>query len=117
MPKLLKLSRPQEEQGQTGTAGAALLLTGVILLAANLRPAIAMVGPVLAQIRIDLHLSGTETSVLSALPVLFFGLCAPAVPALSWRLGTRPTVIVALAALLAGSLLRLEPSWPALVAG
>jgi CP family cyanate transporter-like MFS transporter len=112
-------SRPSRARGEQdhATPGTVLLLAGVALLAATLRPSIALVGPILAQIRSDLGLSSTEVSLLSALPVLFFGLFAPAAPALQRRLGIPRSVLAALIALLAGSLLRLAPGWEGLVAG
>ena len=42
--------------------GGGLLLAAVLLLAANLRPAVASVGPVLADVRTDLGLSGTAAA-------------------------------------------------------
>ena len=113
-----QLPKPREPRDESRAgSGTVLLLAGLVLFAATLRPSIALVGPILAQIRSDLGLGSSAVSVLTALPVLFFGLVAPTVPALRRRIGTPRSVLVALAALLAGSLLRLEPSWPALVAG
>ncbi|HEX6468640.1 MAG TPA: MFS transporter [Streptosporangiaceae bacterium] len=45
----------------------------IVLVAANLRPAVTAVGPLLAQIRAELHLSGTAAGALTTLPLLFFG--------------------------------------------
>ena len=114
-----QLPRPSEPRGEQDHAsrGTVLLLAGLVFLAATLRPSIALVGPILAQIRSDLGLGSSDVSVLTALPVLFFGLFAPTVPALNRRLGPARSVLVALVAVLAGSLLRLEPSWTALVIG
>ena len=54
-----------------------LLATAVVLVAVNLRPAVAGVGPVLPEMRAGLPLSGTGAAVLTTLPVLCFGLLAP----------------------------------------
>jgi CP family cyanate transporter-like MFS transporter len=45
----------------------------IVLVAVNLRPAITTVGPLLTQIRHDLHLSGTAAGALTTLPLVFFG--------------------------------------------
>jgi CP family cyanate transporter-like MFS transporter len=90
--------------------GASVLLAiGMVLLAANLRPAAAAVGPLLDRIRADTGLSATGAGVLTTLPVLCFGALAPLAPALVRRLGERATVAVALAVLLFGLLVRLVP--------
>jgi MFS transporter, CP family, cyanate transporter len=86
-----------------------LLAVGMVLLAANLRPAAAAIGPLLGRIQADTGLSGFGAGVLTTLPVLCFGALAPLAPALTRRLGERTTVAVALAVLLSGLLVRLIP--------
>jgi CP family cyanate transporter-like MFS transporter len=86
-----------------------LLAISMVLLAANLRPAAAAVGPLLDRIRADTGLSATGAGVLTTLPVLCFGALAPLAPALVRRLGERTTAAVALAVLLFGLLVRLVP--------
>jgi CP family cyanate transporter-like MFS transporter len=86
-----------------------LLAIGMVLLAANLRPAAAAVGPLLGRIRADTGLSATGAGVLTTLPVLCFGALAPLAPPMARRLGERTTVAVALAVLLFGLLVRLVP--------
>jgi CP family cyanate transporter-like MFS transporter len=86
-----------------------LLAIGMVLLAANLRPAAAAVGPLLGRIRADTGLSATGAGVLTTLPVLCFGAMAPLAPPMARRLGERTTVAVALAVLLFGLLVRLVP--------
>ena len=86
-----------------------LLAIGMVLLAANLRPAAAAVGPLLDRIRADTGLSATGAGVLTTLPVLCFGALAPLAPVLVRRLGERATAAVALAFLLLGLLVRLVP--------
>ncbi|WP_433282520.1 CynX/NimT family MFS transporter [Pseudonocardia xinjiangensis] len=68
----------------------------IVLVAANLRPAVVGVAPVLAQITASEGLSGTAAGVLTALPVLCFGLLAPAAPRLARRFGIERTVLGAL---------------------
>ena len=86
-----------------------LLAVGMVLLACNLRPAAAGVGPLLGRIQADNGLSGFAAGVLATLPVLCFGALAPLAPALTRRLGERTTVPVALALLLLGLIVRLVP--------
>jgi MFS transporter, CP family, cyanate transporter len=47
-----------------------LLGTAIALVAFNLRPAVAGVGPVLPDLRADLHLNGLQAALLTTLPVL-----------------------------------------------
>ncbi len=94
-----------------------LLAVGMVLLATNLRPAAAAVGPLIDRIRDDTGLSATGAGVLTTLPVLCFGALAPLAPALSRRLGERTTAALALAVLLLGLLVRLVPGLGFLFAG
>ncbi|MER5325742.1 CynX/NimT family MFS transporter [Streptosporangium roseum] len=98
--------------------GSAVLLgAGIVLIAANLRPAIASVATVLDQLHAGLGLSATGAGILNALPVIFFGLGAPVAPLLSRRIGIERALLVALAALIAGAALRLGPSQVLLFTG
>jgi CP family cyanate transporter-like MFS transporter len=84
-----------------------LVLGFVIALAAfNLRPAVASVGPVLPEVRADLALTGTQTAVLTTLPVLCFGLVAVVAPRLARWTGIEPVLMGALLTLVAGTLAR-----------
>jgi MFS transporter, CP family, cyanate transporter len=95
----------------------ALLAGGVILVAINLRPAAASVGPVLHRIQADTGLSSGWAGALTTLPVLCFGLLAPLAPPLAHRLGVHTAIAVAMMALVAGMLLRLVPGDAFLFAG
>jgi MFS transporter, CP family, cyanate transporter len=95
----------------------ALLAGGVILVAINLRPAAASIGPVLDRIQADTGLSSGWAGALTTLPVLCFGLLAPLAPALARRLGVHTAIAVAMMALVAGMLLRLVPGDAFLFAG
>jgi CP family cyanate transporter-like MFS transporter len=86
-----------------------LLAIGMVLLATNLRPAAAAVGPVIDRIKSDTGLSATGAGALTTLPVLCFGALAPLAPALTRRLGERTTAALALVVLLIGTLVRLVP--------
>jgi MFS transporter, CP family, cyanate transporter len=87
----------------------ALLAGGVVLVAINMRPAAAAIGPVIHRIQSDTGLSSGWAGVLVTLPVLCFGLLAPLAPVLARRLSVPATISVALIVLLAGMLVRLIP--------
>jgi len=78
----------------------------LVLVALNLRPAIASVPPVLPDIQRDLHLSGTAAGALTALPVVCLGLFAPVAARLAGRFGVDRVVAWALVVLGAGTLAR-----------
>ncbi|WP_433284097.1 CynX/NimT family MFS transporter [Pseudonocardia sp. CA-142604] len=78
----------------------------IVLVAANLRPAVVGVAPVLSEISAAEGLSSTAAGVLSALPVFCFGLFAPAAPWLARRFGIERTVLGALVLLCAGFAVR-----------
>jgi CP family cyanate transporter-like MFS transporter len=96
------------------TAGTAAAL---ILVAINLRLAIAAVPPVLAEIRHSTGLSSAGGGVLTAIPVFCFGIVALLSPRLIRRLGMRPLLLVVLAMVLAGVAVRLLSGVPALLLG
>ena len=97
--------------------GGPLLFAAVLLLAANLRPAVASVGPVLADLRADLGLSGAAAAALSALPVVCFGLASALAPVAARRLGPDGALVAVLGLTASGLLLRLLPSTGALFGG
>ena len=86
-----------------------LLGAAMVLLAFNLRPAAAAVGPLVHRIRANSGISGTEAGLLVTLPVLCFGALAPLAPTLARRLGTLVTLVASLALLVAGLLVRVVP--------
>ena len=78
-----------------------LLGAAIALVAFNLRPAVAGVGPVLPDIRADLNLNGIQAALLTTLPVLCFGILSTAAPRLARRAGMERVVMAALLTLLA----------------
>ena len=96
--------------GRGGASAAGpLLAVALVLVAINLRPAAAGIGPLIGRIRHDTGLSGTGAGVLATLPVLCFGGLAPVVPALARRLGAHTAIAASLWLLLTGLLVRLVP--------
>ncbi|MFE0749049.1 CynX/NimT family MFS transporter [Gordonia sp. NPDC058843] len=97
--------------------GVIVTAVGVMLVAANLRPAVVAVGPLIGVISDDAGFSSAVAGLLTALPVLFFGISAPVAPRLANRFGIERVIFGALLVLIVGILVRLIPSAAALFAG
>lgn len=82
-------------------------LFALLLIAANLRPSLTGVGPLLQTIRDDLALSATAAGILASLPVLIFAAFAP-LARLARQLGAERMLLVGLLVLIAGLLVRSE---------
>jgi len=72
------------------------LMLGIVLVALNLRPSMAAVGPLLSAIRGDIPLSFSLASLLTMLPVMAMGLAMFFGIGISQRLGERRTVLLSL---------------------
>ncbi|MEP6843132.1 MAG: MFS transporter [Pseudolysinimonas sp.] len=94
-----------------------MLLLCIVLIAANLRPSITAVGPVLDDIRTSLQLSSGGASVLISIPLLAFGLFSPIAPWISRRLGLEGALGAALGLLAVAIVTRSLPWTPALWIG
>jgi MFS transporter, CP family, cyanate transporter len=104
-------ARPQADGGPreavrprrvtTGLAGLALFVTAV-----NLRPAIAAVSPLVGDIQAGLGLSATGVALLTTLPTLAMGLCAPLAAATGRRWGVHRGVLIGLAVVAASTAAR-----------
>ncbi|POX35929.1 MFS transporter [Streptomyces sp. Ru73] len=90
---------------------------GVVLLALNLRPALVAVSPLADTIRADSGMSAAATSLLTALPLLCFGLLAPVAPRLGRRFGLERSLLGTMVLICAGTVLRLADQVAALFAG
>ena len=80
----------------------ALVLTGLVLLSFNLRPAAVSVGPVLQEVRDGLGMSGPEAGLLTSLPVLAFAVFGALAPAVARMVGLHRAAAVSLLAVVAG---------------
>jgi CP family cyanate transporter-like MFS transporter len=109
-------SRPREAGSSGRTAGGFTLL-GVVLLALNLRAAIAGLAPLLPDVRIDLGLASGTAGLLTTLPVLCFGLLSPFAALLGRRIGIEAALLLAMLGIVAGSLVRTVPGFWWMVAG
>jgi len=94
-----------------------MLLLGILLIAANLRPSITAVGPVLDDIRSSLQLSSAGASVLISIPLVAFALFSPVAPWISRRLGLEGSLGAALGVLAVAIVTRSLPWTPALWIG
>lgn len=89
---------------------AALTLAGMLLLAANLRAAIAGLGPLLPDVRADLAIDRGTAGLLTTVPVICFGLLSPVAVLLGRRLGSERALLLAVLGVAAGSLVRYLPA-------
>jgi MFS transporter, CP family, cyanate transporter len=92
-------------------------LLGVVLVALNLRAAIAAVSPLLPQLSADLGLSRGAGGLLTTLPVLCFGGLSAASAALGRRIGSEWALMIGMLAIVVGSAIRFVPSVPWVFAG
>lgn len=100
---------------QTQKTSEFSLLLPLLLVALNLRPALASLGPVLEPLRNELQLSYGIAGLLTSLPVICMGLFAPLAMPLSTRLGTKSTILWALVLLGFATLLRMHASLSSLL--
>jgi CP family cyanate transporter-like MFS transporter len=84
------------ENVRATTRPAFLLMLSIILVALNLRPSMAAIGPLLSAIRLDIPLSFSLAALLTMLPVMAMGLAMFFGLAISQRLGEHRTVVLSL---------------------
>jgi CP family cyanate transporter-like MFS transporter len=106
-----------QRERRAAAAVPVLLLAGVLLVALNLRGPLVAIAPVVDDLRRDLDVGGGTIGLLTSIPVLCFGLAAPAASLLIARTGVHRAVLVSLAGVLAGTLLRSLGSPAAAIAG
>jgi CP family cyanate transporter-like MFS transporter len=90
---------------------------GVVLIAVNLRPAIVAVAPIVGELRADTGLSSATVGLLTAIPLLCFGLLSPIMPHIARRLGMEKTVFLSMLLLCAGFGIRGMPTTASLFLG
>jgi CP family cyanate transporter-like MFS transporter len=113
------MARPTTATVDTRPPGRHPFLLGLViaLVAANLRPALASVGPVLSDLRTDLGLSGTGAAVLTAVPVVCLGGLAGAAPRLARRWGMDQVIAFVLGIVVVALLVRVTAGPVVLFAG
>lgn len=87
-----------------------LLIAGIVLIAVNLRPALAGVGPLIGDIRQDTGLSNTLLGLLTTLPLLAFGVFSTLTSLVTRRFGIEGTLAGAMLLLTVGILMRVIPA-------
>ncbi len=81
-------------------------MLGFVLLAANLRPALTSVAPLIGQIRSDTEISNGVAGLLTTLPLLAFSVLSPVAPRLARWFGMERMLLVSMLVLAVGILLR-----------
>jgi CP family cyanate transporter-like MFS transporter len=101
----------------TGRSGQALLVWGLLVVAANLRASLTGVGPLLDRVQADLGLTPAVAGLLNTVPLLAFAAISPMVPRLAAR--WRPDRLLggALVVLTLGIAVRWTPTAIGLFAG
>lgn len=99
-------------------AGRAAAIIGIVLLALNLRTAVAVLSPILSYVSGDIPLDSIGIGFLGMLPPLAFAASGFIAPVVARRIGLELTTVLACAAMVVGPVLRgLAPSYPVLVLG
>jgi CP family cyanate transporter-like MFS transporter len=83
-----------------------LLIVAILLVAANLRPAVTSLGSVLDEVRTSLGVSSAWASVLTALPGLCFGLAGFLAPTAARQLGMARAIGLSMVLVTVGVLVR-----------
>jgi MFS transporter, CP family, cyanate transporter len=83
-------------------AGRTLALLGIVLVAFNLRTAVASLSPILHQLERDIQLTPTVVGLLGMLPPLCYAVFGILTPLITKRFDLEPTLVVALVALAIG---------------
>lgn len=84
------------ENVRTTSRSTVWLMLAIVLVALNLRPSMAAIGPLLSAIRGDIPLSFSLASLLTMLPVMAMGLAMFFGIGISQRLGEQRTVLLSL---------------------
>ena len=109
--------RPAPPATDSRAVSAALLISAILLLALNLRGPLVAVSAVVDPIRADLGVDAATVGLFTSLPVLCFGLATPLASALLARAGLGRGVLLALAVLLVGIVVRSLDGLPAAIVG
>ncbi|MBX9246440.1 MFS transporter [Actinotalea ferrariae] len=83
-----------------------LVLVGILLVALNLRIAIASVSPILDRVEDDLSLTDAQAGLLGTIPVASFALFGSLTPALARRFGLEPLLVAAMLLSAGGEVVR-----------
>ncbi len=109
--------KPDLKASSTNQPKQALLIAGILFIAINLRPALASVGPLVSTIRESTGLSNSMLGLLTALPLLAFGVVSMLTTLFTKRFGMAATLAGALLLITIGILVRSIDFIPALYIG
>jgi MFS transporter, CP family, cyanate transporter len=110
--------RPSPNAKQsTLRSGHALLVWGLLVVAANLRASLTGVGPLLDRVQADLGLAPAVAGLVNTVPLLAFAAISPMVPRLAARWGPERLLACALVVLTLGIAVRWAPTAISLFAG
>ncbi|HKN96802.1 MAG TPA: MFS transporter, partial [Pseudonocardiaceae bacterium] len=101
-----KTAVPAVVRDHKAALSTVLLLAAILLVAANLRPAVTSLGSVLDEVRTSLHMSPAWASVLTALPGLCFGLAGFLAAGAARRLGLAGAIGASMVLVTVGVLVR-----------
>lgn len=95
-----------------------MVLLGIVLIALNLRTAVASLSPIVVYISADIPLDPLGLGVVGMLPPIAFAVSGLVAPAVARRLGLEATIVLACAAMALGPVIRaLAADYAALVIG
>jgi len=82
------------------------VLIGIVLVAVNLRTAVAALSPILTEVNADIPLDAVFIGVLGMLPPVCFAVFGIVASVFARRLGLEPALILALVTMVVGHLVR-----------
>jgi CP family cyanate transporter-like MFS transporter len=106
-----------ETDASAGLRSQWVLVAAIALVAFNLRPALASVGPLVEAIRAGTGLSSSALGLLTTLPLLAFGFLSLFASRVSRRIGLEGAIGVGLLLITVGTALRAAPQTALLFAG
>lgn len=99
-------------------AGRTVALVGIVLVAVNLRTAVAAISPIAEQIAVDVDLDDVGLGLIGAIPPVAFALSGLVGAALARRVGLEPLTVLCIVAIVVGQVVRgVAPSYLVLLAG
>jgi CP family cyanate transporter-like MFS transporter len=98
--------------------GRTLALIGIVVVAINLRTAVAAISPIVTQVRVDVPIDSVALGVLGSVPPVVFALSAVVTPMLARRVGLERLMVVAIGAMVVGHVVRaVSPDFVVLLVG
>lgn len=87
-------------------SGRALVLVGIVLMALNLRTAVAAISPIVPFVSADIPLDSVALGIIGMLPPIAFAVSGILAPMVARRLGLEFVIVLACLAMLLGHLVR-----------